>query len=76
MLPAMDMWCRKTDWNIREATHSAEKPDSTTMIRNGRPVWPSGEAFQYEIEVAFGHVPEEPEINPRSIQGSRDLSSK
>ncbi|KAK2805334.1 hypothetical protein FQN50_006235 [Emmonsiellopsis sp. PD_5] len=52
----------KADWNIREARHSPEKPDSTAMKRNGRPVWPSGEAFAYEIEVAFGHVPDESEV--------------
>ncbi|RAL05777.1 uncharacterized protein BO80DRAFT_460838 [Aspergillus ibericus CBS 121593] len=52
----------RTDWNIREATHAREKPDSTVMTRNGRPVWPSEEAFQYQIVVAFGHVPDEAEI--------------
>ncbi|KOC13964.1 hypothetical protein AFLA70_361g001020 [Aspergillus flavus AF70] len=43
-------------WQIPEgskAHHSLEKPDLTIMKRNGRPVWPSGDVFQYEIEVAF-----------------------
>ncbi|PGG95063.1 hypothetical protein AJ79_10288 [Helicocarpus griseus UAMH5409] len=53
----------KADWNIREACHSSEKLDSTIMKRNGRPVWPPGEAIQYEIEVAFGHVPDDSEIS-------------
>lgn len=55
----------KTDWNIREASHTQEKLDSTIMKRNGRPVWPSEEEFEYTIDIAFGHVPEESEINAR-----------
>ncbi|QVM13452.1 hypothetical protein D8B26_008060 [Coccidioides posadasii str. Silveira] len=60
----MDMWTQ-ADWNIREARHSPEKPDWTIMKQNGRPVRPSGEAIQYEIEVAFGHVPDESEISSK-----------
>ncbi|PYH88974.1 hypothetical protein BO71DRAFT_403445 [Aspergillus ellipticus CBS 707.79] len=50
----------KNDWNILEATHTSEKCDST--IRKGRPAWPSDDKIQYEVEVAFGHVPDESDI--------------
>ncbi|KAK2873795.1 hypothetical protein FQN49_002058 [Arthroderma sp. PD_2] len=53
----------KLDSHIREATHSPEKADSTTTKRTGRAVWPADELIHFEIEVAFGHVPDEAELN-------------
>ncbi|KAL2834105.1 hypothetical protein BJY01DRAFT_239233 [Aspergillus pseudoustus] len=49
------------DWNIREATHSPEKPDSTTT-RRGLQVWPKDRPFEYEIGIAYGHLPDESEL--------------
>ncbi|KAL2375159.1 hypothetical protein RJ035_003753 [Blastomyces gilchristii] len=43
----------KTDWKIREARHSPEKPDSTIMKRNGRPIWPSGEVCISQVRIAL-----------------------
>ncbi|KAK2763985.1 hypothetical protein FQN54_009604 [Arachnomyces sp. PD_36] len=51
----------RTSSNIREATHSPEKPDATKK-RGGREVWPTAEALPLETELAFGHVPEEAEL--------------
>lgn len=48
----------KTDNHIREATHMDEKPDSTVLRRSGNAVWPAGSIF-YELEVAYGHLPDE-----------------
>ena len=55
----------KTDTNIREATHTPEKADSTIIRRTGRPVWPGDRSYEYEIEVAFGHLPDESEISEK-----------
>lgn len=53
----------KTDSNIREATHTLQKADSTIVRRTGRAVWPDDRSYEYEIDVAFGHLPEESELN-------------
>ncbi|EAS34167.3 uncharacterized protein CIMG_05191 [Coccidioides immitis RS] len=50
----------RQDWEIREASHSPEKHDATVARGTGRAIWPAEAMF--EIEVAFGHVPDETEI--------------
>ncbi|OJD26953.1 hypothetical protein ACJ73_01655 [Blastomyces percursus] len=50
----------RNDWEIRKATNSPEKPDATVARGTGRAIWPAEATF--EIEVAFGHVPDETEI--------------
>ncbi|QVM06375.1 hypothetical protein D8B26_001088 [Coccidioides posadasii str. Silveira] len=50
----------RQDWEIHEASHSPEKPDATVARGTGRAIWPA--EATYEIEVAFGHVPDETEI--------------
>ncbi|OAL73508.1 hypothetical protein A7D00_1535 [Trichophyton violaceum] len=52
----------RSDFHIREATHTPEKPDSTILTRSGRAVWPAEEQLELEIEVAFGHIPDEDEL--------------
>ncbi|KAH7029641.1 uncharacterized protein B0I36DRAFT_244279, partial [Microdochium trichocladiopsis] len=40
---------------FKEATHAAEKPDST-MKRNNKPIWPDDEDLWEAPDVGYGHM--------------------